>query len=293
MMSIKRLKARRSDVCAGCAADVAAGDSAGWDTATRTLWCVRCLSAGPDGQADGAPPMATTATSPSRCTENPPPAAAAGNSASRQYEQRAARREARIRAAHPRLGGLILALAKEPQHQEAWATGARGERTVGAKLDELVNQDLHVLHDRRMRDDAGRLTKTNIDHLVVAPSGVWIVDAKAYKGALEVRRTGGLFTARAEQLWIAGRNRTSLVEGVQKQVGAVRRELESVQADVPVHAAMCFVGTELPWFGSSSVSGIALVGRRGLGKLVRADGDLGAEERGAVAAWLSGRFPPA
>jgi hypothetical protein len=295
--AIKRLKVRRRDTCAGCAADVAVGDTAGWDTTTRTLWCVPCLKAGrtgarPDGP-DAPPPPTTAATSPGLPTTEVHPAAAAGGSAAREYAQRAARREARIRGAHPRLGGLILALATEPQHQQAWATGARGERAVGAKLDELVSDDLLVLHDRRMRDEQGRVSKANIDHLLVAASGVWVVDAKAYKGSLEVRRAGGLFTPRVEQLWIGDRNRTPLVEGVQRQVRAVQRELQGVQADIPVRAAMCFVGTELPWFGSSSIGGIALVGRRGLRKLVLADGDLEADDREAVAVWLAARFPPA
>jgi hypothetical protein len=66
-----------------------------------------------------------------------------------------------------------------------------------------------------------------------------------------------------------------------------------VHADVPIRGALCFVGTELPWFGSSSMADVPLVGRRGLTKLLRAPGDLGPDERDAVAAFLDRRFPPA
>jgi hypothetical protein len=56
---------------------------------------------------------------------------------------------------------------------------------------------------------------------------------------------------------------------------------------------MCFIGTELPWFGSSNISGIGLVGRSGLAKLVRQDGPLDDAERVGVHGWLAGRLPAA
>jgi hypothetical protein len=39
-----------------------------------------------------------------------------------------------------------------------------------------------VLHDRRI---PGR--RSNIDHLVIARSGVWVVDTKRYRGKVERR----------------------------------------------------------------------------------------------------------
>jgi hypothetical protein len=136
--------------------------------------------------------------------------------------------------------------------------------------------DVLVLHDRRMRSADGRLARGNLDHLVVAPSGVWVVDAKQYAGSLEVRRAGGLLA------------------GVHAQVAAVRSELDAAPAhDVAVRAALCFVGTDLPWFGSSSAQGVAIVGRRSLRKLLRQDGPLDADDRTSLARWLARRLPPA
>lgn len=43
----------------------------------------------------------------------------AGGSAQREYERRKDRRESRIREAHPRIGGLILALSDDPQSTKA------------------------------------------------------------------------------------------------------------------------------------------------------------------------------
>jgi hypothetical protein len=265
---VKRMRLRRDGACSGCSTALTAGTEGAWHAETRSVWCLACAD------------------------PTPVPAGSAGASALREHGRRAAAREARIRAEHPVLGGLLLALAAEPTHQRAWATGSSGERAVAAGLDGLA--DVVLLHDRRMRGPDGRLSRANIDHLVVAPSGVWVVDAKQYAGSLEVRRAGGLLSPKVEQLWIAGRERTRLLDGVRAQAATVRRELDSAEAqDVPVHAALCFVGTNLPWFGPSSAQGVALVSRRGLRKLLRQEGPLDADGRTALARRLADRLPPA
>ncbi len=96
-----------------------------------------------------------------------------------------------------------------------------------------------------------------------------------------------------ESLYINGRDRTPLVHGLLKQVLAVRTELETVHADVTVRGALCFVGTELPWFGSSSIVDVPLLGRSGLTKLLLSQGNLESAAREAIAAFLHRRFPPA
>lgn len=129
------------------------------------------------------------------------------------------------------------------------------------------------------------------DHLALARSGVWVVDAKTHRGELEVRRSGGLRSPRVEKLFVGGRDRTSLVDGVVAQMQAVRAALGD--DPVPIFGALCFVGTELPWFASSSLGGIPLVGRRGLAKLVTADGSCTADDRERLDGRLAGAFPAA
>ena len=104
-----------------------------------------------------------------------------------------------------------------------------------------------------------------------------------------MRRSGGLFSPRVEDLYIAGRKRTALLAGLAKQVAAVEAELASVGAHVPVRGALCFVGTELPWF-RASIAGVPLVGLRAMAKFIKRPGDLDAEEREAVAVFLATRF---
>jgi hypothetical protein len=88
-----------------------------------------------------------------------------------------------------------------------------------------------VLHDRRI---PGR--RSNIDHLVVAPSGVWVIDAKRYRGKVERRDVGG-WLRRADRLFVAGRDRAVLVEQV-LNAGAVVAEAVD---DGLVRPALCFV----------------------------------------------------
>ncbi len=201
--------------------------------------------------------------------------------------------ERQIRSRHPSLGNLLLALTDDPASTRVWAQGAAGERAVAERLDALTGEQVLALHDRRLHRADRTLSRANIDHLAVTGTGVWVIDAKTHQGALEVRRTGGVFSPRTESLYINSRDRTSLVHGLLKQVDAVRRELDSVHVAVPVQGALCFIGTELPWFGNSSIVDVPLVGLRGLAKLLRVDGELAAAERTNVASVLDQRFPPA
>jgi hypothetical protein len=219
-----------------------------------------------------------------------PAASLAGVSAQREYDRRAKRREAQVRAAHPKLGGLLLALSDEPTSMRVWAQGANGERAVGAKLDELEGQHVVSLHDRSMLRPDGTRSRANIDHIAVAAGGVWVIDAKTHRGTLRVRRSGGLFTPRVEKLYIASRDKTSLLDGLDRQVETVSSQLVSVGAAVPVRGALCFVGTELPWFGET-IRGVPLVGRRGLAKLLKQSGEFARDDRESLAAFLASRFP--
>src|SRR3954470_20416472 len=150
---MKVLTLRRPDVCAGCAAGLPAGTQAGWDAQSRTVRCLECGGAPfrapacqatyeepqPSPRADTAVGSALVVTSTSAMTGSPLSAdgGALGASAQREYERRAKRREDRVRARHPRLGGLILALSDAPVSTRVWAQGAAGEGGVAAKADAL------------------------------------------------------------------------------------------------------------------------------------------------------------
>ena len=149
----------------------------------------------------------------------------------------------RIRAKHPKLGGLILAVSDDPQSTTAWNTGALGEEKLGGGLDRLASETVRLLHDRRMPR-----SRANIDHLAVTPTGVYVIDAKKYRGRPHLKIDGGLFRPRVERLLVGSRDCTKLVDGVLKQVDVVRGLLEP---GVPVHGVLCFVEADWPLLGGN------------------------------------------
>ena len=206
-----------------------------------------------------------------------------GASARREHERRKARREAGVREAHPRIGGVLLALQEAPQHETAWERGGAGEELVAQALAKRC-PDIPVLHDRRI---AG--SRANFDHIAVAPTGVWVIDAKRYTGKLQVAKP--LFGK--PTLKVAGRDKTKLVDGLAKQVELVTAAVAAIGFDVPVHGCLCFVDTELPIFGTPSISGFDIVGRKGLAKRLNAAGPVTADGGAMLCAALAERFPSA
>jgi hypothetical protein len=214
----------------------------------------------------------------------------AGASGRREYERRLANREAKTRRAHPRMGGLLLRLQDQPQHEKAWQSGAEGEEALAAFLARRCPGAL-VLNDRRMPR-----SRANIDHLAVAPTGVYVIDAKLYKGKIEVQKP----RAGDEKLVIGGRNKTKLIEGLSRQVDAVRAGLALIEKDVPVTACLCFINPKGPPGGSStplvrtlSASGYPLLYPRRLAKRLNQRGDLSAEKMLVIAEALAELFPAA
>jgi hypothetical protein len=207
----------------------------------------------------------------------------AGASARRAYERRRARREART--LRRRFGGLRLALGAAPSYEQAWLRGAEGEEEVARRLTKHLREEAVLLHDRRMPR-----TKANIDHIAVARSGVWVIDAKRYKGKATVSKP---FLGEAK-LMIAGRNRSHLAGGLARQVDAVEAVMAEFGATVPVHGAFCFVGTELPAIGTLTFGGYPLLSPRRLAGRIKKRGRTAESNLvDAVAAHLSSRFPAA
>ena len=65
---------------------------------------------------------------------------------------------------------------------ERYEQGAHGERATGAILDELRQHGWAVYHDVRW---PGR-PRANIDHVVVGPPGVFVIDSKNWSGRIDV-----------------------------------------------------------------------------------------------------------
>jgi hypothetical protein len=68
----------------------------------------------------------------------------------------------------------------------AWRRGADGERRTACLLDRLTREGFVVFHDLAVPG-----SPANVDHLVIGPSGVFVVDSKQWTGSVR-RGSDGL-----------------------------------------------------------------------------------------------------
>lgn len=238
------LRLRYPATCASCGAPLPKGTQAHWSREERRATCLSCLnthaelaSAAPD-LFDLSPQDLAAAAKEPAVKEVPLVEAPvlgpeidrgeAGASAAREWTRRHDKREQAVRNRYGKLAGVVLALSDDPHSTNAWAYGANGEHAVGNILNPLGEQGLGVLHDRRIPR-----SRANIDHIVVAPYGVVVIDAKNYKGRVERRDRGGLFST-DYRLYVGGRDKTQLVAGMQKQAEAVRVALGVPPEEIPI-----------------------------------------------------------
>jgi hypothetical protein len=85
--------------------------------------------------------------------------------------------------------------------------GAAGEYLMDMSLHNHLNEGAVILTDRLLPG-----TKSNIDHIVVAPSGVWIIDTKTWRGKIEYKSTSRF--GMEKRLFVGGKDRTTEVEGI-------------------------------------------------------------------------------
>jgi hypothetical protein len=213
-------------------------------------------------------------------------AAVAGASSQAEYERRRAQHRERVRQrrplilaitaiglvagiafmdSQPAVGWVLIfaallgaanALFVAPNHVTAWATGAVGEARTARFLEPLRAEGFAVLHDRRIPG-----SRANIDHIVIGPPGVFVVETKSFGGQLKVR---------GNEVYVAGRRKTAMVEEAKREALAVQvalaPELEAL--GIGVVPVICVHRASLPWFGSSA-GGVRIVSGKELVKRLR------------------------
>jgi hypothetical protein len=240
-------RVRYDGPCSICGRMLRKGEEAIWDRSSKRMRCVACPTEAPTE----APP------------EAPIEAGIAGGSARREYERRADKRSTALRARWgDRVGGWVERLTVEPQSMRAWAIGAGGEEKLGAELADVSG--IRVLHDRRVPR-----TRGNIDHIVIAPAGVFVIDAKDWEGTVRIRDMGGWFKTDL-RLYVGRRDATRSAEGLGWQIAAVVRALSDAGVDplprvVPV---LCFIDGKWPIFRPpDEFRGVRLESERSVQKL--------------------------
>ncbi|CDK00536.1 conserved hypothetical protein [Microbacterium sp. C448] len=175
------MRLRYSGICRLCSTPLPAGQHGIYERETKTVRCVQCPET-----AVGADIEAETGTETEPRPEPEIDIDVAGGSARREYERRKTGREQRIRAAHPKLGGLILALSDDPQSTRAWERGAIGEELLAERLKDLPS-DMRVLHDRRVPGSrANSMVDSGLCFRGTADRGAMMIDLRSYTDTISI-----------------------------------------------------------------------------------------------------------
>jgi len=291
-IGFKVITLRYAASCSNCSIRLQAGVHGRWNSVNKSITCMSCNSGAerilpvitPDEnssqklerRADG---LETTRTGES---------GVAGRSARREYERRQAKQTNRIESVWGTglMGRIVKAIAGEPSSTSAWSKGASGEERVAEVLHQHLGSRAVLLHDRRVPR-----TRGNIDHIVVASSGVWIIDAKRYSGEVRRRDVGGWFKTDM-RLYVGRRDCSKAIAGMQWQLDAVTEALGQRQ-DIPVHTCLSFVGAEWPLFFAKPfmIENVWVSWPTKLVELVAQPGSLSVEEIERVGDLLARRLP--
>jgi hypothetical protein len=158
----------------------------------------------------------------------------------------------------PRLGLLLSVLAataagwglrfRPSRDAVAWRQGAVGERRTARLLGPLERQGWVVLHDLAVPG-----SQANIDHLVIGPAGVFVIDSKQYSGRLQLDRSG--------RLWHGRYPLAPVLRAVSFEADQAAQVL--TDPDVVVRPIVAVHGAQVPW-GKMVIDGVPVVPARRL-----------------------------
>jgi hypothetical protein len=188
----------------------------------------------------------------------------------------------------PRLGLMVAALAvaavgwglrfRPSLDAVAWRSGAAGERRTAGLLDPLERHGWVVLHDLAVPG-----SRANIDHLVIGPGGVFVIDSKQYRGRLRLDSSG--------RLWHGGYPFAPALRAVDFEADRAAQVL--VDPGVVVVPIVAVHGAQVPW-GKVVMDGVPVVAARRLPSMLRQlPAVLGPERVAALADQARIRFHPA
>ena len=151
---------------------------------------------------------------------------------------------------------VMSALFTTPNSITAWQTGADGELRTGRRLEPLEGEGFRILHDRRIPG-----SRANIDHIVIGPPGIYVVETKSLGGSLQIR---------GNDVFVAGRRKTGMIDEVKREALAVQTALakELAARGWMVTPVICVHRADLPWL-RSEVAGVRIVSGKDLVKRLR------------------------
>lgn len=176
--------------------------------------------------------------------------------------------------------------ANKGRNRTTWQKGATGEYLLGRTLEDRLSTGEVVLSNRSV---PGK--RADIDFIVVASSGVWVIDAKHWEGTVSYR--GRSFFDVRSHLFVGHDDRTPAAEHLYSLVIPVANAIGD--PSVPLHPALVFVEADWslsllfrrrPW----QHKGVWITPPRKLCRLIREPGPLDRDQVAGIARTLDARL---
>jgi hypothetical protein len=183
------------------------------------------------------------------------------------------------------IAGNSLATEKMRIRATARAKGLEGELGVAGVLEDLADKyGFVVLHDLSMPG-----TTANIDHLVVQQSAVFVIDAKNYKGTVNIKKD----PSGRNQLYVGGQRRTQIALKLKKYSVQIEEHLRENGIEVRVVPLLAFYDAKFHKDSKYVIEGV-MVNVSGIeNELLRFAVKKGqAIDTGEVADLILSKFPP-
>lgn len=286
-MSSKQIKLHHADLCSLCAVELDVGTTAEWNAVLHVATCLTCVEGRdrpptvaiePDTQPLDLRPTPTGVE-----FDTPSPLGLRGRRSRRLRDLRHTRH--RRLAEHapqsaPSEPSASIEHDSAPRH-----TASTG--TLALYLTQRCGNSTRLLHGR-VSPSAGH----HIDHIVVAPSGVWVIDANDYSGKIERRDTGSPFMT-DYRLYVAGRDQTRRVTGLLKQRDIVAETIRHLSM-VPLRCVLVFTNGEWPLLRRPQFYGDVMVcWPERLADMIAADGPLSRGDIDSISNIIDAALPEA
>jgi hypothetical protein len=150
-----------------------------------------------------------------------------------------------------------------------WVQRSEGERRTSSRLRILEGEGVIVLNDRRVPT-----LQTNIKRIAVSSAGVFVIDAKRFKGRVHTKRSGPISNLGPDELHVGRRDCTPCVRLLVRQVEAVRATLDEMIGGslVPVQAVLCLTRAEWGFASPFEVQDVCVGWPRAIAGLIRSPG---------------------
>ena len=140
--------------------------------------------------------------------------------------------------------------------------------------------------------------RANIDHVVIASSGVWIIDSKLWKGHIRVKNASSLLSA-SQKLMVGDRDESACTEKIYRQVIPIANLLGDPR--IPIHPALAFIDGD---WGSGiafrairnrpyEMLGVIIAWPKAIIAKISEDGPLSKGAVASIASRLDAALPPA